>query len=418
MGRPTASRQRRPGSTTPGPGRTPARCSETRVAGGRRGPECRRAGRAGCTTRAACYPSVRLGVYPSRLRIHADLVALLVLVLELDLTVDHGEQGVVRRPAHVQPGVELGAALLDEDGPGGDELSGEAFHAQILGAGVAAVAGGADAFLVSHFDSSVLELHVGDPDLGERLAMPGLAPEPGAAGEAVDLDLLALAVSHHFGRHLGALQDRLAGVHVLAVAGQQHAIEGQLAPGLACEQRDLDRDAGLGPVLDAADGKNGVGHEGRNVNEGNRLVKRRGTAVPCPYATAYCSVTSLPAGWAIIRNSSRRIIGSSRTSSSSPVCFSNCRRKFGSCSTRYSATSGCSRTASWRSLCSAPARLSERSMRRTTTSGRNTRPVPWQVGHSAVMECHSDGRTRWRVISTRPSSDTANALVRARSRPR
>src|SRR5207249_3147606 len=50
-----------------------------------------------------------------------------------------------------------------------------------------------------------------------------------------------------------------------------------------------------------------------------------------------------------MRNSSRRIMGSSRTSSSSPVCFSSWRKKLGSCSTRYSATSGCSRTASWRS---------------------------------------------------------------------
>ena len=57
-------------------------------------------------------------------------------------------------------------------------------------------------------------------------------------------------------------------------------------------------------------------------------------------------------------------------------------------------------------------------MRRTTTSGRNTRPVPVHVGHSAVIDCHSDGRTRWRVISIRPSSETANARVRARSRPR
>src|SRR5216117_2318481 len=112
---------------------------------------------------------------------------------------------------------------------------------------------------------SVLELHVGDLDLGERLAVSGVTPEPGAAGEAVDPDLLALAVSHHFGRYLGALQDRLAGVHVLAIARQQHAIERHLAPGLAVEQRHLDRDAGLGAVLDAADGKDGVGHGGGSL---------------------------------------------------------------------------------------------------------------------------------------------------------
>src|SRR6267378_2221769 len=129
---------------------------------------------------------------------------------------------------------------------------------------------------------SVLELHVGDLDLGERLAVSGVTPIPGPAGEAIDPDLLALAVAHHLGRDLVAFQDGLTGVHLLAVAREQHAIERHLGPGLASEQRDLDGDAGLGLELKAPDRKNRVGHEGRNVNEGNRLVKRRGTALPSP----------------------------------------------------------------------------------------------------------------------------------------
>ena len=71
-----------------------------------------------------------------------------------------------------------------------------------------------------------------------------------------------------------------------------------------------------------------------------------------------------------------------------------------------------------RSLLSPATRASVRSSRRTTTSGRNTRPVPPQDGQSSAMVSHRDGRTRWRVISIRPSCDTWKARVRARSRPR
>jgi len=62
--------------------------------------------------------------------------------------------------------------------------------------------------------------HVGDLDFGERLAVSGVTPEPGAAREPVDPDLLPLAVAHYLGRHLRALEERLAGVHMLAVARQ------------------------------------------------------------------------------------------------------------------------------------------------------------------------------------------------------
>src|SRR5689334_1706877 len=137
-----------------------------------------------------------------------------------------------------------------------------------------------------------------------------------------------------------------------------------------------------------------------------------------PQATAYNSVTSRPAGRLISRNSSSRIIGSSRNSRSSPVSLERVWSSLGSSSRRYRATSGCSRTVSWRSRCSWPARLRARSRRRATTSGVKTRPLPAHVGQSVVIECQRDGRTRCRVISTRPSSETASALVRARSRPR
>jgi len=43
-------------------------------------------------------------------------------------------------------------------------------------------------------------------------------------------------------------------VYLLPVARQQHAVEGHLAPGLGCEQRDLDRDSRLGAKLSSTGG--------------------------------------------------------------------------------------------------------------------------------------------------------------------
>src|SRR2546428_5679646 len=192
---------------------------------------------------------------------------------------------------------------------------------------------------------SSADLHVLDLHFRERLPVAGVPSEPRAAREPVDLDLLVLAVPHHLGRHLRPSHGRLPGVHVLAVARQENLVEGNLAPGIGLEQRHLDRDPRLGPELAAASGEDGVGHGPGTLIGAYGSVKGARSQ-----ATAYCSVPSLPAGLAIIRNSSSRIIGSSRTSTSSPVCFSNCFRKSGSCSTRYSATSGCSRTANWCSL--------------------------------------------------------------------
>src|SRR6218665_3447326 len=61
-----------------------------------------------------------------------------------------GEQGVVAATADVHTGVEVRAALADEDLAGLDDLATEALHAQALGVGVATVARGARALLVCH----------------------------------------------------------------------------------------------------------------------------------------------------------------------------------------------------------------------------------------------------------------------------
>src|SRR6266566_1141665 len=192
---------------------------------------------------------------------------------------------------------------------------------------------------------SSADLYGGDLDLGEILPVPGLAPVSGAPRKPENPDLLVFAVAHDFGRHLGALHHRRTGLDIFTVAGDQDAVERHLSTRLRIQQRDLDRDARFGAELAPAGRENGVGHRVGTLTGAWDWVKGARSSVhgadcsllraPCfRHATAYCSVTSRPAGLAIIRNSSSLIIGSSRTSSSKPVCCSSCRRKFGSCSTR------------------------------------------------------------------------------------
>src|SRR5215510_4350869 len=104
---------------------------------------------------------------------------------------------------------------------------------------------------------SSADLHVGDLDFGEILAVPAMAAITGAAREPEDADLLALAVADDFGRDLRALYAWRAGLDVLAVRGDEDLVERDLVARLRIEQRDLDRNARLGAELLAAGEENG-----------------------------------------------------------------------------------------------------------------------------------------------------------------
>ena len=66
------------------------------------------------------------------------------------LPVDQREQRVVAATADALAGVEVGAALADDDLARVHVLAAEALHAEPLGVGVAAVAAGRRALLVCH----------------------------------------------------------------------------------------------------------------------------------------------------------------------------------------------------------------------------------------------------------------------------
>jgi hypothetical protein len=73
-----------------------------------------------------------------------------VAAIEADMAVGEGEEGVVPSHADVVAGMELGAALADENGAGEDELSAVPFHAETLAMAVAAVACRSLTFFMCH----------------------------------------------------------------------------------------------------------------------------------------------------------------------------------------------------------------------------------------------------------------------------
>lgn len=77
---------------------------------------------------------------------------------ELNVAGGGGEQGVVITATHVIAGVEVGAALADDDLTGVDELTTETLHTEALRVGVTAVAGGTQTLLVCHVRLLSLEL--------------------------------------------------------------------------------------------------------------------------------------------------------------------------------------------------------------------------------------------------------------------
>src|ERR1051325_2276700 len=86
-----------------------------------------------------------------RLRIDADFVAPVVLVLELHHAVDQRIDREVRAEADVATRMPFGAALADDDVAANDFLAADLFRAAVLRIAVTTVARRAYAFLVSHY---------------------------------------------------------------------------------------------------------------------------------------------------------------------------------------------------------------------------------------------------------------------------
>ena len=80
--------------------------------------------------------------------VNRNLLTILAQTLEADNTVGLGKQRVIAADTDVGAGVDVGAALADQDVAGEDELTISALGTKALGLGITAVLGGAHTFFM------------------------------------------------------------------------------------------------------------------------------------------------------------------------------------------------------------------------------------------------------------------------------
>ena len=81
--------------------------------------------------------------------VNADLLFVLGLVLEFDVSVDQSEKGIVGSHSDVVAGVYRSSSLSDDDVAGKNRFAVSLLHAKALGFAVASVLSRADTFFMS-----------------------------------------------------------------------------------------------------------------------------------------------------------------------------------------------------------------------------------------------------------------------------
>src|SRR5690606_1470400 len=154
-----------------------------------------------------------------------DLAA--ALRAELDSARLKSEQRVVAATADVHAGVEVGAALADDNLAGVDLLAAETLDAKSLGVGVTTVAGGACALLMCHVLCLFWLLDAGDLDARELLAVALTLLVAGLVLVLLDDELRAAEVADDLGGDLDLGQ-------LVGVGGHRGAVDEE-----HCGQLDL-----------------------------------------------------------------------------------------------------------------------------------------------------------------------------------
>src|SRR3954453_12378079 len=172
-------------------------------------------------------------------------------VTELDGAGGGREQRVVAASADVEAGVEVGAALANENLAGVDDLAAEPLHTEPLRVGVTPVAGGRCALLVCH-GGLLPGLYAGDPQRAERLTVALPLVVAGLVAELVNDDLGALAVLDDLGGDPRCAELGGVGGHGALVVDEQDRGERDRLARSGGEAVDLQRVADGDAVLVAA----------------------------------------------------------------------------------------------------------------------------------------------------------------------
>jgi len=172
--------------------------------------------------------------------------------MEHDLPVRGGEKGVIPAAAYVVARVETGAPLTDNDAAGAHGLAAEAFDTEAFGFRVAAVAGTATCFFVSHENLRCLTRNASNLDFGIILAVPLALHVVLAPPELDDVDFLVPSVGLDRCGNLASRNEWLTDLDPGIGLDKQNLVELNLLTGLCDKSLDLQGLAFLDPVLLAA----------------------------------------------------------------------------------------------------------------------------------------------------------------------
>jgi len=146
---------------------------------------------------------------------------------EQHIAVNQCEQSVILANADIGSGVELGAALTNNDRAGADQFTTEFFNTEHFGLGIAPISRRAAAFFLCH-DSYLLSNNRADQQFSELLTMPLTFLVVLATTHFENANFVVLAVSQNCDTHSCAGHQGSSNFQICAVADCQNFIENNL----------------------------------------------------------------------------------------------------------------------------------------------------------------------------------------------
>jgi len=179
-------------------------------------------------------------------RVDADLFFVPTEALKSNNTRDFCKQRVVLANADIGAGMNFGAPLTNQDIPGQDMLSAEAFHAKALRVAVSPVSGGSNPFFMRH---TLLLYDFSDFKTGEVLAMPLRPAVIFSPFLLKNNDFFSPAMLHHFCNDLGIFEGLGINDDPLFILQKKHGLKGDPVSHFGVDLFNIKDVSGRHPML-------------------------------------------------------------------------------------------------------------------------------------------------------------------------
>ena len=178
------------------------------------------------------------------------------LDFKLHRAIDLGKQGVVTTHADIVAGMELRAALTNDDAAGIDCSVTKNLHTKTLGLGITTVAGRTAALFMCHFltllEKSKLSRDRFDLELRVVLTMTSALDGVLATTHLEDANLVVTAVRNNRGRNAGAFNEGSTDLEFIAIGNSQDFRKGHLGADFGVQGFNLEIVTNSNAILLAA----------------------------------------------------------------------------------------------------------------------------------------------------------------------